>query len=156
MTVKNRAGTARHEFIRNPKSSRSRRTCRKFFTVIRNLLYWDSYVISDQNLNYFLVFWDCLILHTYTLVSSSFPDDFSRLCVWRVKSGDRAVSKHSDRLSNDFMRCDWLNRYCFRFRTVTVTQCRRFPTHTKTILIPLLILYAILLILSFQSCPGTW
>ncbi|KAK3735844.1 hypothetical protein QZH41_020003, partial [Actinostola sp. cb2023] len=32
------------------------------------------------------------------------------LCAVTVPYGDRAVSKHSDWLSNDFAHCDWLNR----------------------------------------------
>ena len=43
---------------------------------------------------------------------------------------DRTVSKHSDWLSDDFKRCDWLNRMSsipYRDRN----SMHRFPTHTK-------------------------
>ena len=41
----------------------------------------------------------------------------------------RAVSKHSDWLSNYFACCDWLNR-------ISSIPCRRFPTHTKRLYFP--------------------
>jgi len=40
----------------------------------------------------------------------AFSYEWEVVAIRFVPCGDRAVSKHSDWLSNDFARCDWLNR----------------------------------------------
>jgi len=57
------------------------------------------------------------------VLAMSFLYEWEVVMVWFAPCGNRAMSKHSDWLSDDFARCDWLNR-CLRFRTVTVTPCR--------------------------------
>jgi len=66
-----------------------------------------------------------------------FSHEWEVVTVRFVPCGDRAVSMHSDWLSNDFARCDWLNR-CLQYRTVTsVTPSVSFPLMRKRLYLSL-------------------
>ena len=69
-----------------------------------------SIVYTESSWDFFYPGFEPAISTLFRLeLIASFSYEWEVLTVRFVPRGDRAVSKHSDWLSNDFARCDWLN-----------------------------------------------